>query len=593
LPSEVIDCDRLARAVQQAHNSLEGFRVPRHEAIQHFAGNNWRDDVGDRAVPLNLISLYVQIILRSLVAKEPRVLLSTDSKAALPLIEPEQSWTNREIKRQNLGVVLEEWVQDALFGIGILKVALADPGESARMSWNLESGKPFMMRIDPDDFVYGEIGTRTFDEVTFIGHRRRVPWPAFKEGGYRKKDIERLEPSTKNRSRFNVAGDEKLEALQEGDQAWPETFIDYVDVWELYIPSLKKVVEIADEDVVTGGCEYALSEKDWLGPDCGPYHVIGFMKIPNQAWPKGPIADLVDLHVLANNIYRKLSREAENKKTVGAAESTEDAEAATNASDMQIIKMSRPDSIKTISFNGPDPGLIAFLSDVVNRFSYMAGGLELMGGLSPQAKTATQDKMLEENASKGLAAMQATVQRAFSKALTSMCWYWHHNPFIDMNVSLPVPGMADMQIPVSARADDRAKVSWEEMDVQVDPYSYQHSTPQSRAAALDNVVMQILTPLMPLLQQAGYVFDPGAYLQKRSKLTDMPDLPEIISIGEPPAQDTAPSGGDSPHMPAKTERTYTRRSLGGQSAQAKDASLLAAAQGRSSKDAETNGMVFQ
>ena len=106
----------------------------------------------------------------------------------------------------------------------------------------------------------------------------------------------------------------------------------------------------------------------------------------------------------------------------------------------------------------------------------------------------------------------------------------------------------------------------------------QHQTPQSRLAALNQVVTQIITPMMPILQQQGIQFDINAYLQKVAAYSNMPDLGDIVTIGEPP-QPGGPSGGgggesDTPKMPANTQREYVRHNVSGQTREASDRNLV-------------------
>lgn len=143
-------------------------------AIQ-YVGRNYSEEGTSEEVPINLLALYVSIVQRSLVAKTPRVMLSTFQFANKPSVDAMQTWVNKEMEDMHIARTLQRWVVDALFSIGIIKVALATPSDAAKYQWNLQGGQPFAMPVDLDDFVY-DMHARDWDEVSFIGHRYRAAW---------------------------------------------------------------------------------------------------------------------------------------------------------------------------------------------------------------------------------------------------------------------------------------------------------------------------------------------------------------------------------------------------------------------------------
>jgi len=105
--------------------------------------------------------------------------------------------------------------------------------------------------------------------------------------------------------------------------------------------------------------------------------------------------------------------------------------------------------------------------------------------------------------------------------------------------------------------------------------------PASRMAALEQVVTQVIIPLAPMLQQSGAMFDVNAYLQKKAKLMDMPDLQDIVTFANPPGEDPEASGGGDQltSKPAETKRTYERVSRGGDTANNRAAGINNSAAG--------------
>ncbi len=121
----------------------------------------------------------------------------------------------------------------------------------------------------------------------------------------------------------------------------------------------------------------------------------------------------------------------------------------------------------------------------------------------------------------------------------------------------------------------------------------QHSTPQSRAAALNQTVMNVLMPMMPLLQQQGIAFDINKYLSVIAQYQDMPDLIEIVTVQEPPAPETSggPGGGqEQPGMPGSTTRNYVRENVSTKTPDGQAASLVNNLMSGSGVGGEGNGM---
>ena len=125
------DVGRLGRAVQTSRMILERYRSERREIVRQFVGAHYSEDGAQKKVPLNLISMYMQIVSRTLISKEPRVMLSSLSKEAGKILSIMEPWCNERIEEIGLAETLQRAVMDAMISVGIVKTALASPGEAA------------------------------------------------------------------------------------------------------------------------------------------------------------------------------------------------------------------------------------------------------------------------------------------------------------------------------------------------------------------------------------------------------------------------------------------------------------------------------
>lgn len=576
----MVNLNRLCWAMQRARLSLRRYRANRREMVREYVGQWWSEEGADREVPINLLSIYIQVVARNLVSHNPRVSLTTFDKRHQPVVAAAETWVNQEIPRMKLAGTLKRIVLDALFSVGICKVALATPADAASFAWKLQAGRPFAERVDLDDFVF-DVHARDFAEVGFIGHRLRVPLAAVKESPLYSRARQDLVATPVQL--YNQEGDERIDVMGKGTySANSEEFEDHVDLWEVYLPQHRLVLTLADEWLAgAGGGEMGNDEPlrtvRWLGPDEGPYHTLGFLTVPGNAMPLGPLQHVYDLHLLMNNIFRKLSRQSERQKELllVAGGHTEDGERIIKASDGDAIRVDNPAASKLAMFGGPNQPLLAMEMQTWDLFNRLAGNLEMMGGLGPQSKTLGQDQLLAQNASGAVADKQEATVDFTSRVVSALLWYWWKDPFRTMSSKFQVPGVPELALDRHVSPLMRSRVPFEALDLRVDPYSLQHQSPAQRLAFLDQTIQQ-LAPLMPVLMQQGVMLDAHAYLQKKAKYADEPDLPDIFTIQEPPQPSSqappGPPGGSS--LPPETTRNYVRHSQGGASRYGRDVGML-------------------
>jgi hypothetical protein len=572
-----VDFPTLCKVIYSARLALEQTRATRREHVRLYAGANWGNNSAPLRQPVNLISQYVQIILRNLIAKNPQVMLSTFDKSKKPMVKASQSWANHEIKAMRLDKTLGRVALDGLFCMGITKVALASPGDSAMAGWNLPAGQPYAKRVDFDDFVF-DVHARDFDEVAFIGHRFRVPLEVIQDSKLYSKARKDLTAQTDNP--YNREGDERINMLFRGYVTGTDEELEpMVDLWEIYCPRHDTVYTVPDLWVNAGGpntSEEPLRAVKWIGPERGPYHLLSLLPPPpGNVLPKGPIMDLVDLHEAVNRAARKLINQADRQKdntfVQGAADA--DGKRVIDANDGDIVRVDNPDKIHQVSQGGPNPGLFAFMTAMKDLYSWLAGNLDIMGGLAPQSKTASQDKMLDANSARSVSDMQATMVDYVSDVLgpQGLLWYWWHHPQKVMDTTYEVPGVSEVSIRRRVTPQDRASLRIDDLDLEVNPYSLAHTTPQQRSAGLKAILAQVVAPFAALMQQDGIKVDMNTVLSKIGEYEDQPDIAEILTITQPPVQEGG-GGEDAPPMAAETTRNYVRESRSGMTdrGQAKD-----------------------
>ncbi len=554
-----LSLDRLCTAMNRSRYVLKRFREERTSAVRKYVGPHWSEESTEKKRPLNLLALYVQIIGRFLVSKNPRVMLSTFNKAAKPMVSAMQSWANKEIEHVRLSNTLQRIVLDGLFSIGIAKVALATPADSALLGWHQQAGKPFCERVDLDDFVF-DIHARDFSEVSFLGHRFRTPLAAVKDSTLYNRTRKDLTASDDNL--YNVEGDERISVLGRTvySSGSDSEYEDFVDMWEVFLPRHRVIVTLAND--ASGPIlidSKPLRELQWVGPDVGPYHMLSYGMVPGNAMPKAPIQDLIDLDDAVNRIYRKLIRQAERQKEVGLIRGgkLEDGNKIRESNDGDLIPNDDPASAKFMAMGGPNQQNMMFGIHLAEVFSKHAGNLDVMGGLAPQAKTLGQEELLAGASTKGVADLQDRTVESVTSIIRALCWFWHHDPFNTMQSQLQLPGMPQLPaIQRSVTPGQRMHIPFKDLDIKIDPYSMAHKTPQQRMSDTMSIVTQVILPMMPMIQAQGGAFDIRAYLEKIGVWMDDPELAELMTFIDPVPQENqppAPSGAPAPSAPTPPE----------------------------------------
>ena len=252
------------------------------------------------------------------------------------------------------------------------------------------------------------------------------------------------------------------------------------------------------------------------------------------------------------------------------------------ANDGDAIQVTRPEMIKQyVSSGNTFQQLVAIATTLNDLFNRMAGKLDIMGGLSPQSKTAHQDEMLNQNSSKSILSMQQTTQEFVQRIVKSLCWYWHHDPLRVREALYHPRGVPEVGIVRSVTPEQRRQIPFQAMRIKVDPYSLRSQTPESRVADLDEMVMKIYMPMMQLLQQQGITLDFNAYLKRRAHYKDDPELLDLVTVREPPTpQQPSGGAGGAPEgaggTPPETTRNYVRQNMPGQTREASDRNMVAA-----------------
>ncbi len=545
-----MDYQQLRKAIQHSRKRLQPYREKRVRSIREFVGRNYSDTGSRDRVPVNMLELFISTYSRQLVANRPNVMIRPRVRRLAPQADELQLATNHVLGEMDIETTLRLAVIDALFSMGIVKVGVTEPKQEPMRGFLHEAGQPFAECVGLDDWVH-DMSARSMEECGYMGHRYRVPTHMLRESDL---FTDAASIPSLARTHYNESGDTKASAIGQSDFYQGNFDAEYSELWEIWVPDKGKIVTFAAGE--TGMPERRVREVDWDGPAAGPYHFLRFTDVPGNTMPLPPVATLIDMHDLANRVFRKLGRQAERQKDIvgyrGSAE--QDAKNVQGSADGEVVRMDDPQSINTFKFGGIDQQNLAFLLQVKNLFNYYGGNIDTLGGLGPQSSTVGQDRLISESASRRLADMQESARGFAGGVCSAVSHFIFHDDTNIIELEKQVPN-TDIKVPF-VYDSSRKDADFYDFNFQVEPHSMSSQTPGEKMQALRELVNTFIAPLLPAMQQQGISIDGREIIRLASELSQLPELKDIFVGIDPQQQQQA--GMEQP-MNKQTEIVRTNR----------------------------------
>ncbi|MFO7935994.1 MAG: hypothetical protein R6V06_00050 [Kiritimatiellia bacterium] len=569
-----VDFDRLTAAVEWSSKQLENPRKNRLDAIRQFVGKHYADNGSDHVVPTNYLELAVTIYTRLLAARAPRATFNALNSSLKPFAKTTELALNQIPDEIGLGETLAECVLEALFSFAVVKLGLR---AGKRRVDGIDPGEPYAETVSIDDY-FCDMNAKKRSAIQFEGNDY---WMILDDvlATYKisKEDISYDDPEVTGEN-----GEPRAEGISTDEGG--DVYSDRIKLRDVWLPRERLMVTYAVKS------KTLLNVADWDGPEHSPYHVLGYSPVPGNLLPLPPIALWMDMHELANNIFRKLGKQATDKKTVVAFSGNDDEGPNTlrAASDGEGIKYNgtKPENI---TVGGIDQQSLAFGLVVGDKFSYFAGNLDSLGGLGPSTDTVGQDKLINEAASARLQGMTDRTLKFVKDIFKALAWYEWTDPIRVRNVNKSVPG-TDIGVPVKWSPETR-EGDFLDFNFDIDVYSMQDDSPSSKLQKIGLVFERFIVPLLPNLEQQGIVVDGKGFLSVISKLSNLPEINDILMFSDGGLEQNPVSGNANPvNKPAKTTREYIRTNRPGATRSGKENVMAQLLMGGKSQPSEMDAL---
>jgi len=494
---------------------------------------------------MNLMYQTAETYSQSLAANRPRILVTSKHKKYVWFAHHFQLATNNLIKEIHLEEVLRQAVLDAFFCLGVVKVYNADAGLvelEGEDEW-VDPGKPFAENISLDDFVYDTQAT-DWRKSKFALNKYRMSFDKMKEDvAFDPKVKDELQPTSKFSDMDGEDGKSGVRNMMnpEGDPDEYEPMIDLMDVW---LPQENKIVTWP----VHNG-EKPLRVMEWQGPERGPFHILSFGDVPDHIMGISPAMNLKPLSDLINGLLRKQRRQAQRQKDIPfyQAGHHDDAKRLEQAADGEWTRVDNPDSVNVMKMGGVDQKNQAFGMAMTDVYDRMAGNLQAMAGLGPQAETLGQDRLIHGAVSKREANMQYRVVKFTSDVCRDLGWLL----WIDQIKEMPLEFESEGGTVHQTWDGELREGDFLDYNFEIEPFSMQYKSPSERINGLTTFITQVALPMQQNLQEAGGRIDFQELVELYSDLMDLPRLRTLITFEEP--KEGRP--GPSPDIPQKANHT--------------------------------------
>lgn len=547
---------RLFKSIERSYKEMGYFRRLNRTLVEEYAGPEYLNNDTAPKKYINLMAQAVEAYSMILVGNNPQAWTTSVDPNLRGFSTHFRVALNNLMDEIGMKDTFEEWVRNAFFGMGVIKVHMADSGELiAEDDILMDPGSPFASIVSIDDYVRDKDGRR-WSECKYEADMYRVPFDELESMGFDPERIKDLDPN----GPMTDTGERLEEMAQEDSPHSDDDFEDSIDLIDVYVKRDGIIYTFAVDDRRTCTLKGdVLMERDWDGHEGGPYKKLCLTKVPEKTLPVPPASYWLPLDRLANNLMRKASRQARRAKEILAytPSGAEGAKRINSADDGDMVEVQDVNEIQQMKMGGVDAGTNAFMLQVMELFDRMSGNLSAILGLGASSDTVGQEKLIHGANSRMEESMASRVMNASTEVIREIAHLLWLDEFKIIPGEVHIDGHPELRADSTWTPDDREGV-FSDYKVQIDIYSMQYQGPGERVSVINQLIQTVYAPLAPLLQQQGGTIDLAALTAKYADMLNQADLTDIITFDQPIVQQQG-AGPDGPKKSPVSNRTYTRR----------------------------------
>ena len=546
---------RLRRSMNESDRRLKDSVDQHAKFLKAIAGDEYANSGAD-PTPVNFLSLATSIYTRFLASRNPNVMVRSKRRELVDYGDKLKVALDHLIKEISLGRTLAESVMQAMTSMGIVKIGITDSDRDGVDGYEHDAGQIYVDPVYYEDWFH-DMNARRLEAAHFMGNWYRLPVDYVRSSDIFKNKRD-LMPDNRDESSGLPSNRFSSLELSMGKHLFTEDYRDMYDLGDVWLPYEQVMVTVHRWDENRG----PLVEKEWDGPEGGPYSTLGFGGLPGNVVAKPPCADWYQRHALLNTLFTKLSNQALEQKSIGIATrgAAGDGEEINKTKNGQMVTVDNPGEVQEMSFGGPDQLVLAFMLQLKQLFSYFGGNIDVIGGLSSAAPTLGQEQLMQQGSTQRLNDMQDATTDFTREIIRKMAWYEWYHPDKQMIMDLPIDGLSyDIEFEWSSETREGDLLDY---FIELHPHSTRSRTPGEVMQSLHQLTTQVLLPL----QQAGATqLDVDKLIAEYVELADLkPELRDVVKAIDPATLPQQQNGSGRAMQSPVTTRNYNRTSQGQQ-----------------------------
>ena len=521
---------KLAQATLVADAWMQDFRARRKEFLEHLAGPYYGKPGFKWAQPLNIIYSIASTIEPALSVRRIR---SSVRNTEVPywFCDRYRAVIDRTLDRLRAATAMRDAIRESLYAMGILKTATR------------ENGAIYCEPISFEHYILdAKCRGRRPGGYRFEGHHFDMPleW-AMDSGifaGQDRKEVERLKEE-------GPAASESAETISGTRVVSSDDYEPKIRLVELFLPDRddpenQRVVWLAGR---LNEATRFLRDVPWHGHEDGPYDVLGYCYIPDNAIPLSIIAVIFGLCLLENALADKSAEQAKGQKDVVVGKiDTNFTSALRDAMDGAYLGAADPDAVKVVSTGGINEKNYAAMGYFLDWINRLSRNTDLTGGLRAASRTLGQDQLLFSQASIGINDMREAVLEAARSVVRKVAWYLWRDKGLTVNLHQRIPG--GIELPGAWEPSVRHG-DFDDYTFDVASYPKGSDSPEERYQRLRDLVTSFVVPLAPMAAQTGSYPNADVIVNAAGRELDIPEIEELWIEGEP----AGTAGGGTPSAP--------------------------------------------
>jgi hypothetical protein len=539
--------EKLYESIEDAIENMTSKRDLHKEFVANYVGNHYSNDqsLGSIKIYENNIELYVATYKASMAPVEIITHVTFDIMSLSGMAKTISIGANKDIKEANLADCVNRVFVDSLFTLGIVKVGLSKIGTYG----GHDISAPFADYV-PFDNYFIDMSAESGDAIQFEGNDYWLEEDL----------IEQIFDKKVDGNRYDATIDEsqggKTKTLS-GENESVSNYKERVHLRDVWLPSQNKMLTYVVET------KELLGEVEYDGDEDGPYEKLFYWEVPGNILPLSPIAAVFGLSTLFNDVYRKNGMQAMSQKNMSVVMSgdEDDAMRANSTPDGYMVAMRKGSRPEKINVGGLQTNTMVFADSLRNNFSRQAGNLDSLGGLRPQADTAKQEGIVNENASGGVAYMSGRLDKFVNNIVRRFMYYRWTDPVSKMDLEKPI-GKTGLVLPVQWNSETQ-EGDFLDFNFDVEIISAIDKSPEARYQKIVATLNEVVLPLGPDIQRANGYIDAQAIIKRAAELRNLPEMEDIVKF-DLPVQTQEESADRQVTKPPSEPKVYQHIGGGGQ-----------------------------